>query len=185
MQKEKLRQENYWKDLFSSERNKNPVLNALKDNALFSDFSHTELRYLENIVHIRKFEAGEYVFQQNEIGIGMYIIAKGRIEIRVTPPEKGSTSEEVVITTLEKGSFFGEQALIESESKRTATALVTEPTMLIAFLKPDLMDIIHRKPSLGVKITIQLARVLGKRLKRTTDRLSEFASKSAIEVSGV
>lgn len=179
MQQEKVRQESIWKDLFSSEREKNPVSTALKENALFRDLSLYELRYLERIVHIRKYEAGEFVFQQDEIGIGMYIIAKGSVDIKVNPKTKDkSTEEDVVITTLKRGTFFGEQALIEAESKRTASALVTEPSVLIAFLKPDLLDIVHRKPSLGIKITMQLARVLGKRLKRTTDRLSEYASRA-------
>ncbi len=178
MRREKIRQESIWKDFFSAEREKNPVLAALKENALFQDLNSFELRYLERIVHIRKYEAGEFVFQQNETGIGMYIIAKGLVDIKIPPKAKNSDGEEAVITTLNRGTFFGEQALVEAEAKRTATALVTEPSVLIAFLKPDLMDIVHRRPSLGIKITMQLAKVLGKRLKQTTDRLSEFAAKS-------
>lgn len=182
MHKEQIRQESFWKDLFTSERDNNPVGRAIRENTLFQDLSLYELRYLEKIVHIRKYDAGELIFSQNEIGIGMYIIAKGSIDIKVLPTSRQeSPNEEVLITTLGIGAFFGEQALVESESKRTATAIAKEPSVLIAFLKPDLMDIIHRKPSLGVKITLQLSRVLGKRLKRTTERLSEYALKEEFE----
>ena len=44
--------------------------------------------------------------------------------------------------------------------------------MLIGFFKPDLMEILERKPAMGVKILFQLATVLGERLLQTTDRIT-------------
>ena len=151
----------------------------MRQNVLFRDLSSRELRYLEKIVHIRHFEPGETVFEQNERGLGMYIIAEGKIAVLVSRAKQNAAQggdRDLPITCLEEGSFFGEQSLIEHNSKRTATAVAVEPTRLIAFLKPDLLNIVQRRPGLGIKITLQLARVLGKRLRKTTEKLSEIAT---------
>ena len=173
-----------WKNLFSKDESDDSVLNVLQDSALFEDLNQKELRYLERIVHIRHYDSGEYVFYQNDRGIGMYLIASGRIMITVSNiSEKSSQfdSNQIPITTLKEGSFFGETSLIETDSKRTASAMALEPTTLIALLKPDLLNIVHRRPILGVKITLKLAKVLGMRLKRTTEQLSELETSETPE----
>ncbi len=44
--------------------------------------------------------------------------------------------------------------------------------MLIGFFKPDLMEILERKPEMGAKIMFQLATVLGRRLLETTEKIT-------------
>ena len=45
---------------------------------------------------------------------------------------------------------------------------------MIGFFKPDLMEILERSPATGIKITFRLAEVLGKRLKETTEKVSDL-----------
>lgn len=169
-----------WLELFNEKHRTPTIADFLKQNILFQNLSRNELQWLENVIHVRKYEEDETVFEQNERGLGVYIITAGKIEIRTTRGEALSAQERVV-TYLRKGAFFGEQALIDQDSIRTASAYACEPTTLIAFLKPDLQDIILRKPELGAKILFQLSRVLSKRLRRTTAKLTELSFESGNE----
>lgn len=164
-----------WDNLFRKKKREEDLRVALKENVLFQDLSQRELSFVENIVHFRKYHAGETVFRQGEVGAGMYIIARGRVEIFVNDPLADSDEyRQVFITQLGHGDFFGELSLVEENGRRTASALAREDVHLIGFFKPDLLQVLDRSPSTGVKIVFRLAQVLGLRLKETTDKVSEL-----------
>ncbi len=159
-----------WSDLFRRERSPaSLVVETLKENILFLTLSKVELKYLGNLVHDRTYQPEEPVFQQNDRGIGMYVIGKGRVAIKTLGP-KG----DVLVTILSEGSFFGELALVDPDNLRTASAIALENTTLIGFFKPDLQEILERKPSMGVKILFQLSTVLGRRLLETTEKITRL-----------
>ena len=164
-----------WENLFRKGRREADIRAALKDNILFQDLAAHELNFLESIVYHRQYHAGEPVFRQGEVGVGMYIIVRGRVEIYVTDHSAPAAEfRDIFITQLGGGDFFGELSLVEDGGRRTASAIAREETVLIGFFKPDLLQILERSPSTGVKIVFRLAEVLGRRLKETTDKVSEL-----------
>jgi CRP-like cAMP-binding protein len=166
-----------WDNIFRRPKGNDEIRLALKNNILFQDLSEGELKFLENIVHVRHFHASEPVFRQSEIGVGMYIIVKGRVEIFVTDGTASvEESHNIFITQLLANDFFGELSLVEENGRRTASATARDETTLIGFFKPDLMEILKRSPSAGIKILFRLSEVLGRRLKETTDKVSDLRS---------
>jgi CRP/FNR family cyclic AMP-dependent transcriptional regulator len=165
-----------WDNLFRRNKKEDDVRSILRANILFQDLNDRELRFVEGLVHVRKFHAGEPIFRQGEVGVGMYLIAKGRIEIFVNDPNaaKNEDGRDIFITQLTSGDFFGELALVESNGRRTASALARDESALIGFFKPDLIEILERNPEAGIKICLRLAEVLGHRLKETTEKVSEL-----------
>lgn len=164
-----------WDNIFKRLNKEDEVRLALRENVLFKDFTAKELKMLEGIVHVRRYHAGEPVFRQGEIGVGMYLIVSGRVEIFVTDEHGISeVGHNIYITQLLKGDFFGELALVEENGRRTASALAREESVIIGFFKPDLLEILKRSPSSGTKILARLAEVLGRRLKETTDKVSDL-----------
>lgn len=162
-----------WKNIFSSDNKKSEVRKALKENILFKDLNSLQLNLLENIVNIRNYRPGELIFRQGEVGVGMYLIVSGSVNIYVE--EFQANIQEVkstLVTQLKDGEFFGELALVEEEGRRSASASAQNETVLIGFFKPDLREIIERNPSAGVKILWRLGEVLGVRLRQTTSRIS-------------
>jgi len=150
------------------------MLHILKENILFKNLTHRELTYLSGLVHERVYQPEESIFQQHDRGLGVYLVAEGRVAIK-----SQSSRREVLVTVLSAGSFFGEIALIEEDSHRTASALAIEKTVLIGFFKPDLIEIIERKPAMGVKILFQLSLVLGQRLIETTEKITRIKADQA------
>jgi len=158
-----------WADLFKRKSTQKSVANALKENILFRTLNTRELTYLSTLVYERIYQPEESIFSQNDRGLGMYLIIKGRVAIQNQHPHS-----KVLITYLTEGSFFGEIALVDPNNIRTASAIAAERTAIIGFFKPDLLEILERKPSMGVKILLQLSTVLGKRLLETTEKLSQL-----------
>jgi CRP/FNR family transcriptional regulator, cyclic AMP receptor protein len=164
-----------WENLFRKNRKELTLTQKLKENILFQDLSSSELKLIENIVNLRSYRPGETVFRQGEIGVGMYIIKNGAVNIYVE--ELNSTSGEIknsLVTTLKEDDFFGDLALVEENGRRSATAVASVETNLIGFFKPALLEITARNPSAGVKILMKLGEVLGTRLKETTQRITEM-----------
>lgn len=167
----------FWEHIFAPARDRSTLRETLKKNVLFQDLTNNELRYLERVVHLRHYQTGEYIFHQDERALGMYIITSGKVNVVVNAPDvDGLKLKETLVTTLGEGAFLGEHSLIEAEAVRTASTIAAEPTTLIAFLKPDLMDIVQRRPIMGLKITMQLAKVLSMRLRKTTEKLTELST---------
>jgi len=177
-----------WENIFKRMEREQNVAALLSQNILFKNLSKRELTFIEKIVHTRKYRGGEVIFRQNEPGVGMYIIAKGSVEITVIDELSPSNSQprEIIVTRLEAGDFFGELSLVEDNGKRSATAYAAQDTVLIGFFKPDLLEILERSPSAGVKVVFRLAEVLGRRLKETTEKITSLKKELALltEIEG-
>lgn len=166
-----------WENLFRKDERSQKIPHLLSQNKIFSTLTRKELKVVQELVHERHYRAGEAIFRQGEIGIGMYIIAKGGVDISVIELEEGISNDnfnEILITKLKKGDFFGEISLVEDNGKRTAHAAASEDSILIGFFKPDLNVILQSHPSIGSKITMNLAEVVGRRLKSTTEKISQL-----------
>ncbi len=165
-----------WENIFKRDAKNRTLTTILSENLLFRKLSKKELKFVENIVHERHYRADEVIFKQGEIGVGMYIIVKGSIDITITDtdPTGKAPTKKVLVTRLISGDFFGEISLVEENGRRSATATAAEDTLLIGFFKPDLLEILERSPATGVKVVFELAEVLGRRLKETTDKITQL-----------
>ena len=148
---------------------------------MFQHLSHIELHFLKDFIHSRQYQAGEILFRQGEVGIGMYIISSGCIDITINKPNE--SGERTQVTRLEAGDFMGEITLVEENGRRTATAEAVDDTLVLGFFKSDLIEITRRRPSIGAKIYSQVAEILGARLKetiKTCDGLKKRTSEELI-----
>jgi CRP-like cAMP-binding protein len=154
------------------------VLAALRLVPLFANMSDGELREFEKFIHRRTFNANETIFWEGEPGLGMYVIQRGVVSIFKHAPGEGR--EE--LATLRNGEFFGELALLD-ESPRSATAIAKEPSDIIGLFRPDLFELLERKPRLGNKFLFQLALIIGERLKNAN--LEMQALRAQLDKSGI
>jgi CRP-like cAMP-binding protein len=163
-----------WDNLFRRNAHQDDVVKILGENYLFKTLSPGELNFLKDLVHTRIYKPGESIFQQGELGVGMYIVAKGTVNITVEDLHAREPNERnIFVTRLTSGDFFGEISLVEQAGRRTATAAAADEVILLGFFKPDLEEVVERNPRTGVKILTRLGEVLGRRLKETADRFAE------------
>ncbi len=168
-----------WENILTKNRREGDLHSFLHKSFLFQDLNVNEVRFLKQIVHLRHFQAGETIFKQGELGVGLYLIFDGSIDIILKDLKleaQDSPSPDIFITRLNKGDFFGELSLVEEPSYRSASAIATQKTTLIGFFKPDLLQVMQRNPATGNKICLRLSEILGKRLRQTTEKMSQLAA---------
>lgn len=162
-----------WENILKKTQSFKSTHSFLKESYLFQDLNRVEFKLLISVCHVRNYIAGETIFQQGEVGIGMYFIAQGEIDITL----QDSSSQEnnsTFITRLSHSDFFGELSLIEQNNRRSASATAHRDSVLYGFFKPDLQEIMNRNSSAGAKINLRLAEILARRLRETTDKISEL-----------
>ena len=84
------------------------------------------------------YERGSVVFRQGDTGEAMYVIQSGAVEI-----SQMQAHREVVIALLEKGDFFGEMALIDTQP-RSCTVTAIGRTRLLALTRHSLLERLRR-----------------------------------------
>ncbi len=168
-----------WDNIFRRQDKKlSETALALSNVLVFNGLSRKELREVENIIHRREYQAGEAIFHQSDPGLGMYIIIQGRVQI----VNNQDPDNSILYSELGDGDFFGDLALVD-EADRSATALASADTRIIAFFRPELKDILTRFPSLGNKILMNLVKVTAQRLRKTNELLTEAQQQTSSEPS--
>ncbi|MFA4839077.1 MAG: cyclic nucleotide-binding domain-containing protein [Candidatus Neomarinimicrobiota bacterium] len=156
----------------SKEKN-DSIFKILKTVPIFSDLTPKEITEVEKIIHRRNYKKNEPIFRMGDPGLGMYIIVEGSVEIA----EENEDAGKKRLAILPEGAFFGDLALLD-EAPRSASAIAVVDCDIIGFFRPDLLDLLYRKPSLGIKILWGLARIIGERLRRTNEQLSKSQSET-------
>ncbi|MEJ2634099.1 MAG: cyclic nucleotide-binding domain-containing protein [Calditrichia bacterium] len=156
-----------WENIFRDKNQTEESISAiLKKIPIFQELKDKELEAVERILHRRFYKQEEIVFRQGDAGVGMYIIEKGRVKIRLEPAGQ-------IVAHLKEGEFFGELALLD-DSPRSATAIAESDCKMLGFFQPDLFGLIDRNPRLGVKIVSMLAKSIGDRLKAANEENQEM-----------
>ncbi len=170
---EKKSPDSFWGNIFRQPGTPDEdVISTLQQIPIFSEMNKAELREFQKIMHRRVFRENEPIFWEGEPGVGMYIVQSGSVGIYKITPDRGK--EEIAI--LHAGEFFGELALLD-ESPRSATCISREKSTIIGLFRPDLFNLLEKKPRLGNKFLYKLAVVIGERLKSTNRELHLLRSK--------
>lgn len=158
--------------LFKKKNKEDNIFTTLKKVPIFSDLTPKELTEVEKIVHRRRYKKNETIIHAGDPGLGMYIIVNGSVEI----VEEDEKAGKRTLAKLSDGSFFGDMALLD-EDPRSASAIALVDSDVMGFFRPDFLDLIYRKPKLGIKVLLALARVIGKRLRHTNELLAKIQEK--------
>ncbi|HKJ68303.1 MAG TPA: cyclic nucleotide-binding domain-containing protein [bacterium] len=152
-----------WDNIFPKPTEESETVLALKGVPIFQELDNTELKEIERLVHQREYTPGERIFSQGQPGLGMYILQSGKVKIY--QEEQG---EQIELARLSRGNFFGDMSLLD-EAPRSATAEALELSRVIAFFRPDLMDLLDRQPRTGIKVIKGVAGVMAVRLRAQND----------------
>jgi uncharacterized membrane protein len=130
---------------------------------IFSSLPSGDLAELAALWRPFSREDGQIVFRQGDPPHAMYLVRAGKVEISLWTED----NEELVISILGDGDFFGELALLDG-SPRTATAKAVGRAELLEMAERDLLAFLQRKPEVSVAMMREIARRL-----RTSNALIE------------
>lgn len=151
-------------NLFRSKK-ESPRLQKLKSLLLFETLNSRELKIVDSLLHERKYLKEEVIFDAGEEGQALYIILSGKILIcHQGQPVSGKIAE------LEPGRLFGELALLDNSPRSTQTRAL-EDSALAVFFRDDFLGLLQTHAVIASKISLQLARHIGRRLRETVSSI--------------
>ncbi|XP_055901839.1 cGMP-dependent protein kinase, isozyme 1 isoform X2 [Eupeodes corollae] len=98
-------------------------VNFLKSVPLLKNLSNDVLAKIADVLEVEFYPAGTYIIRQGASGDTFFLISQGTVQVT---QKIGPSSGEKNIRTLQRGDYFGEQALI-NEDKRTANIIADAP----------------------------------------------------------
>jgi CRP/FNR family cyclic AMP-dependent transcriptional regulator len=141
------------------------VADILKNVPLFSGLTEEELNALSRIAAKKVVPKNTILFTEGDHSDSLYVICKGKIKVTISDNE----GNEVILSILDTGDYFGEMSLIDSEP-RSATVVSKEPTELLVFAKKDFMEIFSSNP-----IAFNLLKGLLKRIREANKQIESLA----------
>ena len=128
----------------------------------FSGLDDKILKKLSDACIMRQFTKNETIVRQGEMGLGLYVIAKGRVKV---DREQGGVRMQVA--ELGPEQFFGEMSLLDNKP-RSATVTGLEDAECLLLTRDSFVKLMNKYP----EIPIRMARVLAERLRVANEKLA-------------
>ncbi len=123
-------------------------------------------RYLDE----RTFGVGDVICAQGDTTTEMFIIQEGKVA--VTRTVKG---REIFVALLDRGDFFGEMALLNSQP-RHANCFAMTPTRVLALRSGELLLKLRRDPTFA----LEMLRTMSQRIRYLDDQVAKLLEREMV-----
>ena len=129
-------------------------LEYMRGTNLFKNTSDNRLIKICSAMIKKKFEKGEFIFKEGEIGDKFYLLKKGKVKV---------LKDKKVIREMEEGSCFGELSLLINEPRSATVEAITECSIYILTkqvfnenIDKNMLEYLHKKIALedNFKLTL-------------------------------
>jgi hypothetical protein len=134
----------------------------LAQTSLFTQTPENVLASITPIMKEEEHEAGATIFNKGDLGTALFVIYAGEVSIRDGKAE---------LARFNRGDFFGELALLDTES-RSATAEAITPVRLLRLDQDDFFDLMEERS----EVLRSIVRSLSGRIRRQNQLLAGQAS---------
>lgn len=138
------------------------AVEVMQEMPLFRNVDPKQLKVVSMMGEALTYRAGERLFEKGDEGDAAYIVVAGEVDVLV--PASGGEQE---VARLGKGEIFGELAVICDQPRSTAIAARSDLEVL-RLDRNVVMNLIREFPD----ISVELVRILGHRLAKTTRELA-------------
>jgi len=142
------------------------ALRMLDSCAVFGALDIEARRRLAEHARLRRFAAGEIIFQAGSPGHSMMAVVTGSVRITARSPR----GAEIMLAVLSQGEIVGEIALLDG-GERTADATALTDCELVALERRDVLPFLEQHP----KACLKLLEMLAQRLRYTDEWITEIA----------
>lgn len=140
----------------------------LKKIPFFSSLSYDELKQIDDLIIMRKYKKGMFVFLEDEPGEALFFIKSGQIKLS----KMLETGEEQILQILKADDIFAEVVLFD-QGPYPATAEVIEDAKIGMIKSEDVNKLIKRNPEISIKILD----VMSKRLRQAQMKIRDLGLK--------
>lgn len=119
---------------------------------LFVNLDSTELENLADLVDQVDVKAGDVIFHEHDKGDALYIVETGSVRIWV----RDEDVQEVTLSELKPGDFFGELAVLDS-GERSANASAIVDSTLHRLSRDDFHEFLLKYPHAAIDVIREIA----------------------------
>ncbi len=141
-------------------------LPVVKNIQIFHWLHENELQKMLLISAIQRYEKGEKVITQGEVGDSLFAIIDGSVDVLVNDKKH----QDIVVSRILPGEVFGESAIFLT-NKRTASVVCAEDTTVMKITRKNLLFYFKTTPHAGNKLLMLLIHNLLKKLKNANEDL--------------
>ena len=145
---------------------------ALDQIDFFDGVPKQDVEQLRQLLKLREFKTGEAICREGDPGDKMWLLVKGSVSVRLDVADNRVSRR---ITSLTRGTVFGEMALIEG-APRSATIVADEDVACYELNDKDFDLLLREKPAIAATVMRNTARELARRLRRTSEDLRHATS---------
>lgn len=144
------------------------IADLLDELDFFNDFAYPELENLARHMMYVTAAKDDVIFSEGDPGSHMLILVAGRMSI-----SKGGENGQHLLSYEGKGRIVGEMALLDREP-RSATCSASTDCEFVTLNHEGLERLAEDHPVLAFRFMFVLARLLSRRLRRTSGVLAEY-----------
>ena len=137
----------------------NTKFNAIQLSQIGCGLTNEEVQLIAEAVDWVEYKSGDVIFNQDDPGDSMLLVAEGRSKITVTHRDES----EKFVDYLNVGEHFGEMAILTGQD-RAVTMVAVMDTKMLELNRPQFQQLLQKVPRLATNVS----RALGYRLRRET-----------------
>ncbi|MFC1492874.1 cyclic nucleotide-binding domain-containing protein [candidate division KSB1 bacterium] len=161
-----------------------------RDMPIFGSLDKEQLETVVKYMSLEFFRAGENIIVDGEKGDSMYFLLSGEVEIskrltlRVSHRDFDEKDKQFIRLKSESYPFFGEMALFDKDSLRTATVTALVDCDIAEIKKNDFEELCRSDYRIGFHILHHLIEVLCKRLDKNNKDILKLTTAFSIALEG-
>jgi len=136
---------------------------------IFAGLSDTDMRALAAKVRRLNLPPGRVIFREGESGQELFALVAGLVAITV----RGNDGEEIELSRVGPGAFFGEMAILE-RAPRSATCTAAEKSTCLVLGAADFEALLVEQPTAAVGVLDRMLGIAAGRLLKTGAFLSQM-----------
>ncbi len=149
------------------------IKDMFKGCELFFDMYDEEIENLVKNETVHHKEPSDYLIKEGETGDQVFIVLDGIFEVTKMTPQG-----EFVVEKLKHGDVFGVLMLIDSYPYSVSIRAKTRASVLEIKHK-NIMDLFQKKPQVFSVISLNISRLLAKRLRNAHEAINKAFSKKS------
>jgi CRP/FNR family cyclic AMP-dependent transcriptional regulator len=140
-----------------------PRLLRLKESPLFATLTPLEIKFVDGLMHERRYLPDEIIFDEGEEGQALYLVMGGRVRDQPRCAGQAAAGERA-------GPGLSSATWPCSTTRRAARqARALDGCELAVFFRDDFLALMETDAVIGYKISLALARHIGQRLRYQLD----------------